>query len=74
MSTISIRDGETFISSQQDVQAIVSGTETITITLSNISDTDIQTPVNGQVLVYNNGDWENQSISTTITEVDGGSY
>lgn len=35
--------------------------------ITDLQDTDIDTPTNGDILVYNNGSWENQSIPASTT-------
>lgn len=74
MSTISIRDGQIFLTNANEVTDLTSAIAALVI--DSLSDVAISSVQNGEVLVYNStsGDWENSAVDTAIGEIDGGTY
>lgn len=78
MSTISIRDGQIFLTNASEVTDLTAAIAALV--LESLSDIQITSLVDGHILVYDNGTnkWVNQDIDTVVLdsldEIDGGTY
>lgn len=78
MSTISIRDGQIFLTNASEVTELTSAIASLVV--ASLADVEIASLADGQLLQYNStsGDWENQNldaiIASDLTEIDGGTY
>lgn len=74
MSTISIRDGQIFLTNATEVSDLTAAIAALV--LESLGDVAYSTLLDGQVLVYNStsGNWENQDVDSAVGEIDGGTY
>jgi hypothetical protein len=66
MSVISVKDGAVSLSAQDEIGAITGGnTNTVTVTVANISDTQILSPADNDFLAYDasSSKWTNQNLA-----------
>jgi hypothetical protein len=66
MSVISVKDGAVSLSAQDEIGAITGGnTNTVTVTVANISDTQILSPSDNDFLAYDaaSSKWTNQNLA-----------